>query len=269
MQGGDILSDFSSAQIDQAWKSYKTSADPNAREYLLLAYAPLVRYVANRVAVGLPATMDVDDLVSYGFFGLADAIDKFEPEREVKFETYASRRIRGSIIDALRTLDWVPRSVRQKCKEIERAIAHLEGEHARHPEDHEVADYLGISLNDYHERLGEVRSVGLVSLDEAWSSGESEDDGNLSLGQMIEDASSDDPAAHAAHNELKRVLAEAIDRLPERERLVIALYYYEELTLKEIGQVLSVSESRISQLHTRAMLRLRAALTRHKESLVS
>lgn len=235
----------------------------------MLAYAPLVKYVANRVAIGLPPSIDVDDLISYGFFGLSDAIERFDPEREVKFETYASRRIRGSIIDGMRAVDWVPRSVRQKAKEIEQTIAQLEREHGRPPEDHEIAAHLGIDLKEYHERLGEVRSVALVSLDEVWSSGESDDDGSLSLGQMIEDGSSVDPASAAADQELRRVLADAIDKLPERERLIISLYYYEELTLKEIGQVLSVSESRVSQLHTRAMLRLRAALSRHKESLVS
>lgn len=234
-----------------------------------MAYAPLVKHVANRVAIGLPSSLDVDDLISYGFFGLADALERFDPGREVKFETYASRRIRGSMIDGLRALDWVPRSVRQKAKEIEGAISELEGEYGRQPEDHEIAGRLGISLKEYHARLRDVKSVALVSLDDIWSSGEGDDDGNLSLGQMVQDNNVIDPASVAADAELKRILADAIDRLPERERLIISLYYYEELTLKEIGEVLSVSESRVSQLHTRAMLRLRAALSRHKESLVS
>lgn len=267
--GGDILSGLSASETQQAWEEFKRTGDPKAREYLLLHYAPLVRYVANRVAVGLPANMDVDDLISYGFFGLADALERFDPDREVKFETYATRRIRGSIIDALRALDWVPRSVRQKSKEIERAIAHLEAEYGRQPEDQEIAAYLGLELHEFHERLGEVSAINLVSLDEVWSGSDGDDDGSLSLGQMVEDQSSIDPASQASRNEMKRILVEAIDRLPERERLVIALYYYEELTLKEIGQVLSVSESRVSQLHTRATLRLRAALARHRESLVS
>lgn len=263
------MSDLLSRKTEEAWARYKSTGDPKAREELLLAYAPLVRYVASRLAIGLPANLDVDDLISYGFFGLADAIERFDPSREVKFETYATRRIRGSIIDGLRSVDWVPRSVRQKSKEIERAIAALESEYGRPPDDREVAAYLGIELDEYYARLGEVSAVGLISLDEVWAGAEPDDEANLSLGQMIADASSDDPEAQAERNELRRVLAEAIDRLPERERLVIALYYYEELTLKEIGQVLSVSESRVSQLHTKAMLRLRAALARHKESLVS
>lgn len=263
------MSEFTSDKIDKAWAAYKKDRDPRAREFLLLAYAPLVKHVANRVAVGLPASMDVDDLISYGFLGLADALERFDPSREVKFETYATRRIRGSMIDGLRALDWVPRSVRQKAKEIETAISELESEFGRQPEDREIADRLGISLEEFHDRLREVKSVSLVSLDEIWSSGEGDDDGKLSLGQMIQDSSVMDPAAVAVDEEMKRILVEAIDRLPERERLIIALYYYEDLTLKEIGQVLSVSESRVSQLHTRAMLRLRAALSRHKESLVS
>lgn len=261
--------DVTQESIDAAWRAYKQSGDSEARETLLLTYAPLVRHVANRVAIGLPTNVDIDDLMSYGFFGLADALERFELDRSVKFETYASQRIRGSIIDGLRAADWVPRSIRQKAKEIERAIAQLEAEHGRQPKDAEVAKALNITIEQYRERLSQVRAVSLTSLDEVWSGSDGDDDTNLSLGQMIEDDNILDPEASVAKQEVKRLLTEAIDRLPERERLVISLYYYEELTLKEIGQVLSVSESRVSQLHTRAMLRLRAALRRHKESLVS
>lgn len=263
------MSEISESSIQKAWTQYKQSGDPDAREHLLIAYAPLVRHVANRVAIGLPSSIDTDDLMSYGFFGLSDALERFDPERAVKFETYASQRIRGSMIDGLRAIDWVPRSVRQKAKEIERAIAQLEAQNGRQPQDGEVAEFLGIGTKEYQDRLSEVKAVSLASLDEVWSGGESDDEGSLSLGQMIQDASSADPASQVADDDVKRILAESIDRLPERERLVISLYYYEELTLREIGEVLSVSESRVSQLHTRAMLRLRASLTRHRESLVS
>lgn len=264
-KGGLRLSDL---DLQEAWEAYKRTGDPEAKERLILEYAPLVRQVAARVAIGLPSNIDHDDLLSYGFFGLLDAINRFEPERQIKFETYAARRVRGSMIDGIRASDWVPRSVRQKAKAIEQAIAHLEMEKGRPPTDAEVAEYLNISLTTYHQYLHEVSVVSLASLDDVWSQ-EGEDEGNLRLGQMVEDQTCVDPEEQVTRNEMKRLLAEAIDQLPERERLVITLYYYEELTLKEIGEVLSVSESRISQIHTKSMMQLRNALLRHKESLVS
>lgn len=254
--------------LQRVWSAYKDSGDRKAREALLLAYAPLVRQVAGRVAIGLPATVDMDDLVGYGFFGLVEALERFDPAREIKFETYAASRIRGSMIDALRANDWVPRSVRQKAKELERVIAQLEGAQARPPTDAEIAAALGIGLPAYYERLSEVQSIGLASLDEAWQA-DRDFEGGLPLKEAVVDRTAVDPAAHAAAEEARRALAAAIDRLTERERLVISLYYYEELTLKEIGQVLSVTESRVCQIHTKAMLRLRTALGRWKESFVS
>lgn len=259
---------MSDLDLRKAWDAYKRTGDPEAKERLILEYAPLVRQVAGRVAIGLPSNVDQDDLLSYGFFGLLDAMNRFEPERQIKFETYAARRVRGSMIDGIRAADWVPRSVRQKAKAIEQAIGRLEMEKGRPPADGEVAEYLEISLSTYHQQLHEVSVVSLASLDDVWNQ-EGEDEGSLRLGQMVEDHSSVDPEEQVVQNELKRLLAEAIDQLSERERLVITLYYYEELTLKEIGQVLSVSESRISQIHTKSMLQLRSALQRHKESLVS
>jgi len=186
----------------------------------------------------------------------------------VKFETYAVARIKGAVIDGLRSVDWVPRSVRQKAKELESTVAALEGKLGRPATDQEISEALGISLEQYYELLSQVKGISLASLDEVWT-GDPDEEGKLRFGQMIEDKWSEDPGATVEDVEVKRVLAEAIDQLPERERLVIALYYYEGLTLKEIGEVLGVSESRISQIHTKAIVRLRGRLHRYRESLVS
>lgn len=273
-KGGDALDELSTgtkrqrAELEQAWEEFKTTGSAEAREALILAYVPLVKYVAGRVSVGLPSNVDFDDLVSYGVFGLVDAVEKFDPGRGVKFETYAVARIRGAVIDGLRSIDWVPRSVRQKSKELEQTIGALEAKLGRPASDQEIAEALNITVDEYHELLSEVKGVSLASLDEVWS-GDPEEEGKIPFGQMIENTRSEDPTARVEDVEVKRVLAEAIDHLPERERLVVALYYYEGLTLKEIGEVLNVSESRISQIHTKAILRLRGRLGRFRESLVS
>ena len=273
-KGGDALEELSTstkrerAELERAWEEFKTTGSPEAREALILAYVPLVKYVAGRVSVGLPSNVDFDDLVSYGVFGLVDAVEKFDPDRGVKFETYAVARIRGAVIDGLRSIDWVPRSVRKKSKELEQTIGALEAKLGRPATDQEIAEALNITVEEYYELLSEVKGVSLASLDEVWS-GDPEEDGKIPFGQMIENTRSEDPTARVEDVEVKRVLAEAIDHLPERERLVVALYYYEGLTLKEIGEVLNVSESRISQIHTKAILRLRGRLSRFRESLVS
>lgn len=258
----------SADSLDQAWHEYKANGSALDRERLILAYLPLVKYVAGRVSVGLPPNVDFDDLLSYGVFGLVDAIEKFDLDRKVKFETYAAARIRGAMIDGLRAIDWVPRSVRQKAKELEQTISSLEAQLGRPATDAEVSRALGIDLDEYERLLFEVKGTTLASLDEMWS-GDSKDEGNMSIGQVIENVESDDPMAKVEAIEVKRVLAEAIDELPERERTVVALYYYEGLTLKEIGLVLGVTESRISQIHTKAIMRLRGRLSRFQESLVS
>ena len=267
MEGGVFDGNYRS-KLEQVWELYKSSGSLEARDELILAYVPLVKYVAGRVSVGLPSNVDFDDLVSYGFFGLVDAVERFDPDRGVKFETYAVSRIRGAVIDGLRSVDWVPRSVRQKAKELETAVAELEAKLGRPATDVEVSEALGVGLDEYHELLSQVKGITLASLDEVWS-GDPDEEGKLRFGQMIEDTWSEDPGARVEDVEVKRVLAEAIDQLPERERLVIALYYYEGLTLKEIGEVLGVSESRISQIHTKAIVRLRGRLHRYRESLVS
>lgn len=254
-------------QAQSAWETYKQSRSSQARDALIVHYVPLVKYVAGRVAVGLPANVDYDDLVSFGIFGLLDAIEKFDEARGVKFETYAITRIRGAIIDGLRSLDWVPRSVRQKAREVEDVIASLEARLGRAATDEEVSQALGMKLEEYHRLLSEMSGLSVTSLDEMWSA-DPDEEPKLPLSRRVEDRSGDDPTQPIEESEVKRLLMEAIDHLPERERLVIALYYYEELTLKEIGLVLDVSESRISQIHTKAIMRLRSRLNRLRESLV-
>lgn len=255
-------------EVDSAWERYRSTGCSQSRETLILYYAPLVKYVAGRIAIGLPQNVDVDDLISFGTLGLVDAVDKFDPGRGVKFDTYAVTRIRGAIIDGLRSLDWVPRSVRQKAREIEQVVADLESRFGRPATDVEISEALDVTLPQYHAMLSEVRGTALLSLDEIVMGDLDQDEGG-GAGRLLEDPESESPMHAVEILEVKRLLADAIDRLPERERLVVALYYYEGLTVKEIGYVLDVSESRVSQIHTKALLRLRAQLGRMRESLVS
>jgi len=246
------------ADVSALWARYKLDDDSSARDALILNYSPLVKYVAGRLASGLPQSVDTADLISYGLFGLIDAIQKFDPGRAIKFETYAIARIKGAIIDELRALDWVPRSVRSRAREIEASYLALENQFKRVPSDQEVADHMGVSLKDFQGILTKLSYTSVVSFEELWVGGD-KDDGQSALGS-IKDDSAEDPVAIFESVEIKDILAGAIERLPEREKTVIALYYYEGLTLKEIGQVLGVTESRVSQLHTKAVLRLRARL---------
>ncbi len=240
------------------WIKYKETADQDAREQLILNYSPLVKYVAGRLSSSLPQNVDTADLISYGIFGLIDAIEKFDLDREIKFETYAIARIKGAIIDELRSMDWVPRSVRAKARQVERAYITLESKLHRIPEDQEVADEMGITLEELHQIFTKLSYTSIVSFEDMWVGGDRDDRQNV-MG-TIKDDTAEDPVAIFENEEIKDILADAIEHLPERERLVIALYYYEGLTLKEIGQVLGVTESRVSQLHTKAVLRLRARL---------
>jgi RNA polymerase sigma factor FliA len=240
------------------WARYKDEEDSAARDELILNYSPLVKYVAGRLASSLPQTVDTADLISYGIFGLIDAIEKFDPGRAIKFETYAISRIKGAIIDELRAMDWVPRSVRSRAREIEAAYVALENQLRRVPSDQEVADHMGISLKEFQDILAKLSYTSVVSFEELWVGGERDESQNA-IGS-IRDDTAEDPVTIFESAEIKDILAGAIDKLPERERTVIALYYYEGLTLKEIGQVLGVTESRVSQLHTKAVLRLRAKL---------
>ncbi len=245
------------AELNNCWHRYKQSGDPQAKETLIMAYAPLVKYVVGRLAMGLPAYVDADDLYSYGIFGLLDALERFEVERGIRFETYALTRIRGAIWDGVRTADWVPRSVRQKARELERAILTLEQRLGRAASDAEVSGALGLSDEEYSALLTEVSGAAILSLDETLRhDGES----HIRLGETLIDPSTPSPDAEIISADEHQELADAILHLPERERLVLTLYYYEGLTLKEIGVVLDVSESRVCQLHTKAIARLRTRL---------
>jgi RNA polymerase sigma factor FliA len=247
-------------ELRDMWRRYKGTGDRHARERLVVAYSPLVKYVSGRMASGLPAHVDEADLISYGLIGLINAIERFELEREIKFETYAITRIKGAIIDELRSLDWVPRSVRARAREIERANAKLEHKLQRAPTDDEMALELGMSVQEFHDALLQISNSTVAALDELWSVSDSSGD-QVSLLDTLTDENAPDPAAVMDQTDLKDRVAEAIARLPEREKLVVALYYYENLTLREIGEVLGVTESRVSQLHTKAVLRLRSRLT--------
>jgi RNA polymerase sigma factor for flagellar operon FliA len=247
-------------ELRDMWRRYKGTGDEQARERLVVAYAPLVKYVAGRMASGLPSHVEEGDLISYGLIGLINAIERFELEREIKFETYAITRIKGAIIDELRSQDWVPRSVRARAREIERANRKLEHKLQRAPTDDEMAAELGMGVNEFQDALLQISNSSIAALDELWSVGDASGD-QVSLLDTLQDENAPDPSALMDQTDLRDRVAEAISRLPEREKLVIALYYYENLTLREIGEVLGVTESRVSQLHTKAVLRLRGRLT--------
>ena len=240
------------------WHDYRKSRDQHVRDRLILTYAPLVKFVAGRVGASLPSHVDEQDLVSYGLLGLIGAIERFDPDREIKFETFAMARIRGAIIDELRSLDWVPRSVRTRARQIERAITALEKELMRAPTDIEIAKKLGVTSDELEDSLHEISRSSIAALDELWSPSGGGD--QIALIDTIEDEFGPDPELSLEQTEIKEALAESISSLPEREKLVVTLYYYEELTLREIGEVLGVTESRVSQLHTKAILRLKAHL---------
>jgi RNA polymerase sigma factor FliA len=242
------------------WLDYRESKDKALRDRLILTYAPLVKYVAGRLGSGLPAHVDENDLVSYGLLGLIGAIERYDPGRDVKFETFAIARIKGAIIDELRALDWVPRSVRARARDIERAIAELEKRYHRAPTDEEISHRLSITEDELNDSLLDISRSSIAALDELWTGSSPTGSDQVALIDTIEDAEAPDPQGALAETELKEALGDAIARLPEREKLVVTLYYYEELTLREIGEVLGVTESRVSQLHTKAILRLKARL---------
>jgi len=241
------------------WLEFRRTGDTAIRDRLILTYAPLVKFVAGRLGSGLPTHVDENDLVSYGLLGLIGAIERYDPERDVKFETYAMARIKGSIIDELRAMDWVPRSIRSRAREIERAMAQLEAQLHRAPTDEELSAKLGLSEDELADSLSDIARSSIAALDEMWTVSSGGD--QIALIDTIEDTSGPEPQTALAQTELREALAEAIARLPEREKLVVTLYYYEELTLREIGEVLGVTESRVSQLHTKAILRLKARLS--------
>jgi RNA polymerase sigma factor for flagellar operon FliA len=246
-------------ELGAQWHAFKSTGADSARERLILHYAPLVKYVASRVATGLPASVEQADLVSYGMFGLIDALQKFEPGRGNKFETYAIPRIKGAIIDELRAMDWVPRSVRFKQREIEKALADLEALHKRQPTERELADRLGISVGDLHAVVTQISFVSVLALDETVSVGADRGE-QVSLIDTLADRGLD-PTLGVESQETRGLLAAAINSLSEREKIVVTLYYFEGLTLAEIGEILGVTESRICQIHTKAVGGLRIQLS--------
>jgi len=240
------------------WKKYKRTKSRTLREDIVKRYLYLVKYVAGRVAIGLPPNVEFNDLVSYGILGLFDAINKYDVSQGNKFETYAVSRIRGSIMDELRKLDWAPRLLRKKAREIEKKSRELEEKLGRAPQEEDLAKGLKISIEELNNIYNELSSTTFLSLDEVWQN----DEGNkpISRLQTIEDSVLTNQFHYVHQNEVKELLANAIDELPEREKLVVVLYYYENLTLREIGEILNVSESRVCQIHTKVVLRLRAHL---------
>jgi RNA polymerase sigma factor for flagellar operon FliA len=246
--------------IKLLWQDFRKTGDRAVRDRLILTYAPLVKFVAGRLGSGLPAHVDEGDLVSYGLLGLIGAIERYDPDRDVKFETYAISRITGAIIYELRARDWVTRSVRARARDIERAIGSLEAKLLRAPTDEEIAGKLGISTDELDDSLTDISRSSIAALDELWTISGSGGD-QVALIDTIEDTQGPEPQSAFAQTELREMVADAITSLPEREKLVITLYYYEDLTLREIGEVLGVTESRVSQLHTKAILRLKARLS--------
>ena len=242
-------------ELAALWAEFKGTASPQARERLILHYAPLVKYVASRVATGLPASVEQADLVSYGMFGLIDALEKFEPARGNKFETYAIPRIKGAIIDELRAMDWVPRSVRFKARQIEKAYSDLESIMKRAPSEKEVAARLGVTLKELHDVITQISFVSVLALDELLSVGSDRGE-QVSLLDTLADRGSD-VSMGLEGQETRGMLAAAINSLSEREKIVVTLYYFEGLTLAEIGEILGVTESRVCQIHTKAVNQLR------------
>jgi RNA polymerase sigma factor FliA len=232
--------------------------DPSDKERLILEYAPTIKYIAQRIAARLPPHIGLDDLINAGVIGLIDAIAKYDPSRDNTFKTYAEFRIRGAMLDELRNLDWVPRSVRQKESALERAYEALERGLGRSAHDEEVADLLGIALEEFYDWLNQVRGVSLLSLE---APGLRASDGEtLNLLDLVSTDEAQSPAQLVQARRLKALIAEAVDDLPYQEKVVISLYYYEELTMKEIGKVLEITESRVSQIHTKSIFHLRSKL---------
>ncbi|MDR2534701.1 MAG: RNA polymerase sigma factor WhiG [Treponema sp.] len=251
---------------EELWLAYRQNRDSKIRETFIKQYAPLVKYVAGKVAIGMPHNVEFDDLVGYGVFGLLDAIDKFDPDKGVKFKTYAVTRIRGAIFDELRSIDWVPRSVRQKTREVEEAIGSLEAQLGRTASEQEIAEHLRMDGDEYQKTMMKISGTAILSLNDVWFSGDEND--KVSIGDSIESPVSLNPDVIVEKDEIRRVIVEHINELPDKEKKILVLYYYEDLTLKEIGQVLEVTESRVSQLHTKAISRLRSKLTNIRKGIV-
>lgn len=248
------MADGPLGDVEKLWIDYQSTQSTAARDALIVNYSPLVKYVANRVGAGLPSSVDHADLVSYGMFGLIDAIERFDLERGYKFETFSLPRIKGAILDELRSMDWVPRSVRTKARNIERAITQLESEMGRSPSDEEIAEKLEITIDLLHKRLTDISSGGITALDEVRSTSEGE---TATLRDLLADSAAG-PGSRIEEQETRSQLLSYVNGLGEREKLVLTLYYFESLTMAQIGEILGVTESRVCQIHTKAVLQLRA-----------
>lgn len=247
----------------ELWRSWKEEGKTEAKKALIEVFLPLVEFVSNRMAVGLPKNISKDDLMSFGIMGLIDAVEKFDYLRGLQFETYASWRIRGSIIDGLRQGDWVPRSVREKAKRVEDAYAKLEQQYLRSVTDEEISSYLQLSVQEFHQMVQDIAVTTVCSIDDPIR----EEDSETRLSLLV-DEKAKNPEITVNEFFLKEMLAKSIERLTEKERTVISLFYFEDLSLSEIAEVMSLSPSRISQLHSKAILRLRGSLTRYKGQLM-
>jgi len=261
-----IISEQQQKTEDELWVEYKKTHDTKLRDHFIKQYAPLVKYVAGKLATNMPQSVDFDDLISFGVFGLIDAIEKFDPDKHVKFKTYAVTRIRGAIFDELRNLDWIPRSIRQKSREVEDAIAQLETRLGRSATDSEIARAMGISEDELAHILYKVSNTSVLSLNDVWYT--KDENEKMSIADSIESPQSQNPDSVMEREEIKKVIVNAIQELPDNEKKVLVSYYYENLTLREIGKVLDVTESRVSQLHTKAILRLRGKLTHLKKGIL-
>ena len=238
-------------------KDYRSTVDPKVKDEIVIEYAPLVKFIAQKIAARLPANVELDDLISCGVIGLMDAIEKFDPTRDNKFKTYAEFRVRGAILDELRAQDWVPRSIREKAKLVERAYAKLESELNRPATDDEMCKELNCTQDEFHDLLNKAKSISLLNIDD--SATFNRGDKKLMAG-LMDDSRTVNPFTAVSHKNIRDKLKEGIGQLPEKQRLVLSLYYYEDLNLKEIGSVLDVTESRVSQLHTQAILKLKGKL---------
>lgn len=245
------------AALLKKYKDEPKKLTQKQKDQLIGEYAPLIKFIAQKIAVRLPSNIELDDLISAGVIGLMDAIDKYDPSRDNKFKTYAEFRIRGAILDELRAQDWVPRSIRDKAKLLDKTMVQLEAEMGRSATDEEIAKALNVSIDEFHDLVNQVRPVSLLSIDDQQSFGDSD---KKSILNLLEGSKVHNPYNQLNVKTVKEVVAQAIEELPERQRLVLSLYYYEDLNLKEIGQVLRVTESRVSQLHAQAVTRLRAKL---------
>ena len=242
--------------IREAWAEHGR-IPPDLKDRIVLEHTALISYIVSRIAVRLPSHVDLEDLHNTGVIGLMDAVDKYDPSKDCKFKTYAEFRIRGAILDQLRALDWVPRSVRQKSRQLEQAYVRIEQRLGRQARDHEIADTLGLDLREFHALLNQTRGVSMVNMDDL--RGQSDSD-QPAPSANLEDVNAIDPYSTLKARELTQVLGTGIEALPEKERLVISLYYYEDLNLKEIGNILGITESRVCQIHSKAVGRLRTRL---------